>query len=164
MNLITSESITPQELKIIQWLNINKFTNHLSDFIEREDAYNRLVSGIMGWQWEDEFRAICELQGFECSKPPLGDQYDLLVNNKRVQCKFTIYDDRIDLRSKRGATGCKNRHYDNNDFDILALNSNMTIYIVPISSILVEEDLTRVKKSVKIADLEQFKDNYEVLK
>jgi uncharacterized protein YkuJ len=110
----------------------------------------------MGWQWEDEFKTMCELHGFECDKPGLNNRHDLLVNNKRVQCKFTTAKNRIDLR-KNG----HNEKYKPEDFDIMALNISLEIYIVPIYYLL-NSDLTEVKTSVKIDEITQFKDNYEV--
>lgn len=152
---ITSETISPQEHEIVEWFRINKFTNYFSDFIKRGDSYNRLLGGIMGWHWEDEFKIICELQGFKCEKPGLNNRHDLLVNNKRVQCKFTVAKNRIDLR-KNG----HNERYKPNDFDIMALNINMDIYIVPINFLL-DENLTQTRSSVKIDEIKKFKDNYQ---
>lgn len=157
MNLIILDTINHQELKIIEWLRQHKFTNYFHDFTNRGDSIRRLAGGIMGWHWEDEFKAMCELHGFKCEKPALGERYDLVVNNKRVQCKFTMMSKtRIDLR-KNG----HNEKYKPGDFDIMALNISMDIYIVPIP-VLLNKDLTETKSSVTINQIQPYKDNYEV--
>lgn len=156
MSPTTLDIISHQELSILEWLRSKDFINYFADFIKRDDAYGRLLGGVMGWHWEDEFRAVCELHGFECDKPGLNSRHDLMVNNKRVQCKFTTAKNRIDLR-KNG----HNEKYKPNDFDIMALNVSMNIYLVPIDYLL-NKDLTEVRTSVKIDEISQFKDNYEV--
>jgi hypothetical protein len=153
------ESITPQELKIVEWLRNKSLTNYLSDFIERSDSHNRFITGIMGWHWEDEFKTLCELHSLECIRAPLNSRYDVMVNSNKVQCKFTSSSSRIDIRNKNKE---ENRRYKPCDFDFMAIKSNENIYIVPISSLL-DKTLTQTKQSIKIEDILIYKDCYEQL-
>ena len=158
MSLIQLDTITIQESKILSWLRDNNLTNHMSDFVERPDAHNRFVSGIMGWQWEDEFATLCELRGFSCSKPKLDTQFDWVVNSKLVQCKFSMSTRSVDIRNKDKTF---NRRYRPDAFDYMAIKSNNDVYVVPIN-LLLDSTLTQTKQSVKIEDIAGFKDNYEV--
>ena len=158
MELTTLDCINPQELKILSWLEANKLTNMFSDFISRSDAYSRLISGIVGWQWEDEFRTLCELRGFVCEHAPLGQRYDLMVNSYKVQCKSSFATCSIDIRNKDKEN---NRRYLPGDFDFMAIYSNEEVYVVPISSLL-DDTLTKTRASARIDFLQPFKDNFGV--
>ena len=159
MNLTTLDIITPQELKVLDWLRTNELTNQISDFIQRSDAYTRLISGIMGWHWEDEFKTLCELHGFTCSNISLSNRYDLIVNDKKVQCKYTVSTSRVDIRHRGSRlTGGK---YKAGDFDVMAIRSRNDIFIVPID-VLLDDTLTQTRSSVKIDEIVSYKDKYEV--
>jgi hypothetical protein len=158
MSDIKLETISPQELKIIDWFKSFNLINVISDFVEREDSYTRFVSGIMGWQWEDEFMASCELRDFVCVKDGLNSRHDLTVNGKKVQCKFSASKDRVDIRNKDKTF---NRRYRPGDFDYMALKSLDDVYIVPIGALLTK-DLTETRQSVRISEIAHFHEKYEV--
>jgi len=159
MNHIRLDTISPQELEILNWFKSNDLTNNISDFIRRPDAYNRFLSGVMGWHWEDEFLSQCKIRGFTCTKAGLNSRFDIMVNNNKVQCKFSASSDSIDIRNKDKNS---NRRYKLGDFHYMAISNIKNVFIVPINA-LMTQDLTETISSVKINDILIYKDNYEAL-
>lgn len=146
------EYINHQELKIIDWLRDKSLTDSFTRFLKRGDSYNRFITGISGWIWEDEFIDICKALGYHVYKPELNNKYDVCVNGFKVQCKFTADKKKIDLRNKDKNT---NRRYYVNDIDFFAIKIINKNFLVPANSII-DADLTFLKKSVKIKDIENF--------
>jgi hypothetical protein len=161
MILMSLETIRPQELELLSKLREWNLIEELNNFLTRPDAHNRLVTGVMGWQWEDNFRTICDLRGLSCTEVRLGEKHDWIINNYRVQCKFSNAFPRIDIRNKNKES---NRRYKKDDFDFLALRVHpvSSTFIIP-SSRLIEGDTGFLKLSLDINEFADCIDNFEVL-
>ena len=161
MSLINLETIKPQELELLTQLRAWNLVDDFCSFLTRPDAHSRLVTGVMGWQWEDNFQQICELRGLSCKRVGLNTKYDVLVNGKRVQCKFSNSATRVDIRNKDKNS---NRRYSKDDFDFLALRVHPTTstFIIPVER-LIKQGTDSLLGSIDVNAFAEFLDKYEVL-
>lgn len=161
MQATTSDIIKPQELEILEKMRAWNLIDDFYLFLTRPDAHSRLVTGVMGWQWEDTFREICLLRGLECANVGLNTKHDWLINGHRVQCKFSNASPRVDIRNKDKNSG---RRYKNDDFEFLALRVHpiSSTFIIPISR-LIKDDSGHLRGSLDVNEFADCLDNFEVL-
>jgi hypothetical protein len=142
---------------IIAFLELYGIVKDFHEFIDSSDldeAFRR-ITGVLGFQWENEFISECKSRNIPCV--PADSQslpYDCVANgNKRVQCKSTSYTNRIDIRSKKKDS---NRRYDVTDFDVMAVRilspHKKDFFFIPVSD-LVDEGVM-LKSGIALQDYE----------
>ncbi len=156
-----SDTITHQELEVLVKLREWNLISDLNAFLTRPDAHSRLVTGVMGWQWEDTFRDVCALRGLECTQVGLNTKHDWLINGHRVQCKFSNASPRVDIRNKDKE--CK-RRYKTTDFEFMALRVHPinSTFIIPVGRLL-DGDTGLLRGSIDVNEISDCLDRYEDL-
>lgn len=150
---------------IITWLQQHNLESDMLEFIKRHDAFTRLASGMNGWRWQDELLELCKTNRIPASEAKSKSlPYDCVVNFKRVQCKSTCYQERIDIRSKKAST---NRRYSIFDFDVLALklitDKGKSYYFVPSEALIDKSNYPYLSGSIQIADYRHYRDDWSVM-
>lgn len=151
--------------EIIEWLRTNGLDEAFSDFIKRPDAFTRITSGILGWTWEHDFKKLCDLNGLSCKlHNELNSSYDAIVNGHvRVQCKHTSAFPRVDIRNKDKTT---KRRYKFGSFDVLALRSLDSVYIIP--QYAIGADMVNgndcIVPSINLNNFEYYKNNWNIIR
>lgn len=151
-----------KEQELLKWIRKHGLLDGVTSFIKRPDAHNRFITGVLGWQWEDEFELECQKRGMVTAQAPLGHRYDVMVcQSCRVQCKFSNSAKSIDIRNKDKTS---NRRYRKDDFDYMAIRAYATneTFIVPIIALL-DKDGEYTRQKANLDNLQAYKDRYDLL-
>jgi hypothetical protein len=86
---------------------------------------------MKGYRFEKEFVQACRARGLKTRKPSCQGHVDVVVNGKRVQCKHVTQNDVGQVFIQPG----QRTWYEQQDFDVLAMKCNESVYIIPMSSL-----------------------------
>lgn len=156
--------MTKEEQDILDWLNKTNLKDEFHLFIQRDDAYTRIVTGLGGWRWEEEFELLCNQKGLAYTAPKSKTSvYDGEANGLKVQCKATCLAKAFDIRCKKKKC---NRRYEIGDFDVLALkvysHGASQYFFIPSSTLVDPKNPTMLVGRIRLQDVVLYVDNWEI--
>ena len=96
---------------------------------------------MKGYQFEKDFLAECRSRGLDAGKASGGGHVDLVVAGRRVQCKHVTPNDAGDVFIQPG----QRSYYLPTDFDVLAMKSDESLYIIPMQSLPMTNGHVRIQ-------------------
>lgn len=150
---------------IIAWIKEKNLRDEFFEFIQRPDAYTRVVTGLCGWRWEEELELLCKQQGFRWkASSSKCAPYDGEINGMKVQCKATCAVKAFDIRCKKKEN---NRRYTITDFDVLALKvygkTGNQIYFVP-ADVLRADGTNLLLMRIRLDYIVSYLDNWDIFR
>jgi len=158
-----------KESEVIDWFRKHNLIDDLHAALQKPKAYQRILSGISGWGWEDEFSVLCLKRELRCEEAPSKTlPWDWRMPcQKLVQCKLTSLIKRADIRSHKYRNGT--RRYTALDFDILALKvvspKGNRLFFIPSTELVdpLSPDQSLLYSGIKLEEYISYEDAWQYL-